>query len=51
MNNICWEVFKKTGSIEAYLYITQKKEFTNEIELIRENDDLDDNTQHPGDCT
>ena len=21
MNNLCWEVFKKTGSIEAYLYL------------------------------
>ena len=25
MYNICWQFFKKSGSIEAYLYIHNKK--------------------------
>ena len=25
MHNICWQFFKKSGSIEAYLYIHNKK--------------------------
>lgn len=49
MNNMCWEVFKKTGSIEAYLYI---KEYTSSIvsnEDIREISSNYDDNQHPGD--
>ncbi len=51
MNNLCWEVFKKTGSIEAYLYMKDQKKFVEEIEELRENDSTNDNFEHPGDST
>lgn len=36
MNNISWEVFKKTGSIDAYLYFCDCKNIHEEIEEVRE---------------
>ncbi|WP_296647414.1 YqzL family protein [Romboutsia sp. 13368] len=52
MNNLCWEVFKKTGSIEAYLYLSDYKNLHEETDgLLREIDNSDDNTEHPGDST
>ncbi len=51
MNNLCWEVFKKTGSIEAYLYLSEQKEREKEIDELRENDSTNDNFEHPGDST
>ena len=32
MNNLCWEVFKKTGSIEAYLYLSDCKNLHEETD-------------------
>ena len=51
MNNLCWEVFKKTGSIEAYLYLRDCKNLHEETDGLREIDNTDDNTEHPGDST
>ncbi|RDY29729.1 YqzL family protein [Romboutsia weinsteinii] len=51
MNNLCWEVFKKTGSIEAYLYLRDCKNLDTEIEDIREIDNDHDNAEYPGDST
>ena len=53
MNNLCWEVFKKTGSIEAYLYLSDCKNLHEEktVYELREIDNTDDNTEHPGDST
>lgn len=51
MNNLCWEVFKKTGSIEAYLYLSDCKNLHEETNVLREKDSNDDNTEHPGDST
>ena len=51
MNNLCWEVFKKTGSIEAYLYLSDCKNLHEETDGFREIDNSDDNTEHPGDST
>lgn len=48
MNNISWEVFKKTGSIDAYLYFCDCK---NIHEEVREKKEDDDNPEHPGDST
>ena len=36
MNNLCWEVFKKTGSIEAYLYLSDCKNLHEETDELRE---------------
>ena len=44
MNNLCWEVFKKTGSIEAYLYLSDCKNLHEETDELREIDNTDDNT-------
>ena len=51
MNNLCWEVFKKTGSIEAYLYLSDCKNLHEETDELREIDNTDDNTEHTGDST
>jgi hypothetical protein len=51
MNNLCWEVFKKTGSIEAYLYIQHGKNISAENQDAREIDTDYDNLEHPGDST
>ena len=51
MNNLCWEVFKKTGSIEAYLYLRDCRNTIEEFDTMREIDDDYDNTEHPGDST
>lgn len=51
MNNISWEVFKKTGSIDAYLYFCDCKNIHEEIEEVREKKEDDDNPEHPGDST
>lgn len=51
MNNLCWEVFKKTGSIEAYMYLNDLNSLHKENEDLREIDNDYDNTQHPGDST
>lgn len=50
MNEVIWEVFKKTGSLEAYLYLSEQKKLNSEIESCRENI-IDDDFEHPGDCT
>ncbi|MGL5312887.1 MAG: YqzL family protein [Peptostreptococcaceae bacterium] len=51
MNNLCWEVFKKTGSIEAYLYLRDCKNRQDEFDTLREIDSDYDNNEHPGDST
>ncbi len=52
MNNLCWEVFKKTGSIEAYLYIKNKTNINEINDNINREIELDyDNCKHPGDST
>lgn len=51
MNNLCWEVFKKTGSIEAYLYLRDCKNRQDEFDTLREIDNDYDNNEHPGDST
>ncbi len=51
MNNLCWEVFKKTGSIEAYMYLHECNCLSENNDSIREIEKDDDNIQHPGDST
>ncbi|WP_373598606.1 YqzL family protein [Paraclostridium bifermentans] len=52
MNNLCWEVFKKTGSIEAYLYLMNSTNINERDETINREIELDhDNFEHPGDST
>ena len=52
MNNLCWEVFKKTGSIEAYLYLKNSININNgEANINREIENDYDNSKHPGDST
>lgn len=53
MNNLCWEVFKKTGSIEAYLYLRDCKNLQNEDEdmSVREIKNSYDSIEYPGDST
>lgn len=52
MNFLCWEIFKKTGNIEAYLYLRDCESLNEETtEYVREIDLSDDNFEHPGDCT
>lgn len=51
MNNLCWEVFKKTGSIEAYLYLRDCKNLHEETEDMREIDKSYDSLEHSGDST
>ncbi|GAA0862556.1 YqzL family protein [Paraclostridium tenue] len=52
MNNLCWEVFKKTGSIEAYLYIKNKTNISEINDNINREIEIDyDNCKHPGDST
>ncbi|MPN63255.1 hypothetical protein SDC9_211012 [bioreactor metagenome] len=51
MNNLCWEVLKKTGSIEAYLYLQDCKSLHQENEDMREIETDYDNIEHPGDST
>ncbi|MGL5346491.1 MAG: YqzL family protein [Peptostreptococcaceae bacterium] len=51
MNNLCWEVFKKTGSIEAYLYLRDCKNTQEETNELREIEIDYDNIEHPGDST
>ena len=51
MNNICWEVFKMTGSIEAFLYLRDCKNLHEENQDMREIDNDYDNLEHPGDST
>lgn len=51
MNNLCWEVFKKTGSVEAYLYLRDCKNLRNENDDMRETEANYDNLEHSGDST
>jgi hypothetical protein len=51
MNNLCWEVFKKTGSIEAYLYMSHRNSIESNETINREIEPDYDNTEHPGDST
>lgn len=51
MNNLCWEVFKKTGSIEAYLYLHDCKDLHEQNDEFREIEENYDNIEHPGDST
>lgn len=41
MNNLCWEVFKRTGSIEAYLYITNSKNLNESNDNINREIEID----------
>ena len=43
MNNLCWNIFKKTGSIEAFLYLSDFKNM--------DKDNNNDNLEHPGDSS
>lgn len=49
MNNISWEVFKKIGSIDVYLYFCDCKNIYEEIEEVREKKEDDDNFEYLGD--
>lgn len=51
MNNLCWEIFKKTGNIEAYLYLNDYKTLNEEVETMREIETDYDSIEHPGDST
>lgn len=51
MNNLCWEVFKNTGSLEAYLYLRDSKNLQEETEDMREISSSYDSFEHPGDST
>lgn len=51
MNNLCWEIFKKTGNIEAYLYLQDCKKVIDNIEDMREIEIDNDSIEHPGDST
>ncbi len=52
MNNLCWEVFKKTGSIEAYLYLKNSSNINDrELDISREIESEYDYNKHPGDSS
>ncbi|MGL5329569.1 MAG: YqzL family protein [Peptostreptococcaceae bacterium] len=51
MNNLYWNIFKKTGSIEAYLYLSDFKNLDDENNQSREIDNNDDNLEHPRDSS
>lgn len=51
MNNLCWEVFKNTGNIEAYLYLRDRENLQDQNESMREINNNDDSIEHPGDST
>ncbi|MGL5692601.1 MAG: YqzL family protein [Peptostreptococcaceae bacterium] len=51
MNNLHWNIFKKTGSIEAYLYLSDFKNLNDENNQSREIDNNDDNPEHPRDSS
>lgn len=51
MNNLCWEVFKNTGSIEAYLYLRDRENLQDENESMREINNNNDSIEYPGDST
>ena len=51
MNNLCWNIFKKTGSIEAFLYLSDFKNMGKENKNSREIDNNNDNLEHPGDSS
>lgn len=52
MNNLCWAVFKKTGSIEAYLYLKNSLNINSEeLNTNREIENKYDNNKHPGDSS
>ncbi|MEG0180876.1 MAG: YqzL family protein [Clostridium sp.] len=51
MNNLCWEVFKRTGSIEAYLYLKNSINVSESNNINREIEIDYDNFEHPGDST
>jgi hypothetical protein len=51
MNNVVWELFKKTGDIEAYLYLCDAKNLDLQSEEAIDITLSDDNNQHTGDST
>ncbi|MBU5307713.1 YqzL family protein [Clostridioides mangenotii] len=51
MDDLCWEVFKMTGSIDAYLYINEYNNVYGNKEDMRETSKDDDNFEYPGDST
>jgi len=51
MDDLCWEVFKMTGSIDAYLYINEYNNVYGNKEDMRETSIDDDNFEYPGDST
>ncbi|QJA08018.1 YqzL family protein [Romboutsia sp. CE17] len=51
MNNLCWDIFKKTGSIEAFLYLNDFKNINEENNQSREIDSNYDNLEHPRDSS
>ncbi len=51
MNTLCWNIFKNTGSIEAFLYLNDFKNINEENSEPREIENSDDNIEHPGDSS
>jgi hypothetical protein len=51
MNNLCWEVFKNTGNIEAYLYLRDRENLRDQNESMGEINNSDDSIEQPGDST
>lgn len=49
MDELCWEVFKMTGSIDAYLYMNDCKNLSSKNQDMRETNESDDNFEYPGD--
>ena len=45
MHNICWQFFKKSGSIEAYLYIHNKSLY---LKRRKKREIINGNNKHPG---
>ena len=53
-NSMCtlsWNIFKNTGSIEAFLYLNDFKNLNEENSEPREIENSDDNIEHPGDSS
>lgn len=51
MDNLYWNIFEKTGSIEAFLYLNDLKKINEENNQSREIDSNYDNLEHPRDSS
>ena len=51
MNTLCWNIFKNTGSIEAFLYLNDFKNINEENSEQREIENSNENNEHPGDSS